>query len=359
MSADSVRCARSLSWRAARGGRKACRTHARSTDASLLLPVQSAGTAFHIIAWPMWDTLGAPFPAHAAVVATADATVVRVNAPGSLQPGAGLDAEGGSVALDRGDVLLLSSALTSGSDLTGTTITSTAPVLVWAGHGATNVPLDTPSADHIEETVPPDAALDTDYFVVRPASETGEGTGSRAYARLLGTADGTTITVDPPVPGVAATLNENQSFTFEYSVDVHVHASQPIALALFMESSTVSGFTDGDPAQSLALPMHQLKQAFDVAVPLDVLPAWADIVAPTGASITLDATPVSGWTAIGDSGWSVAHVPLCCDSAHHARGDRPFTAAVHAYPTDSYASYWYPATMGIDDVLFRDGFELP
>lgn len=332
---------------------------ASAADASLLLPVSSAGTAFHIVVWPGWkpDHAADAYPAHVAVVATADDTVVHVDAPGTLEPGVGLDATGGSVDLDRGDVLLLSGELDSASDLTGSRITSSAPVIVWAGHGATEIPSGIPFADHTEEIVPPDTALDTDYLVARPVDASGDGVGSRVFVRVLATADGTTIELDPTVPGVPATLDENAVITFETPSDLRLHASHPVAVALFMEGSEATATGAGDPSQSVALAAHQLKSSFDFAAPLKAAPATLDLVAPTGAHVIVDAAGVTGWTPIGNSGWSVAHVALCCSMSHHASGDQPFTGAVHAYPDGSSASYWYPATLGIDGAFFRDGFE--
>jgi hypothetical protein len=308
------------------------------------------------VAWPTW-TGGTIYPAHVAVVATIDATVVTVNAPGSMQPGAGLDANGGLAALNRGDVLLISSTLVDGSDLSGATITSSHPVLVWSGHGATNVPAGTPFADHLEETVVPDNALDTDYLIVRPSSASGTGTGAHAYLAVLGTVDGTALTMDPPLAGFANVVDAGAKVTGEIAEDHHLHADHPVVVAQFMEGSLAQDFTDGDPSQTFALSMHAGRRTIDFDTSLEWAPATADVVAPTGSQITLDTTLVSSWTAIGSSGWSVAHVPLCCTLAHHATGDHPFHIAVHAYPVNSGASYWFPAALGTDDRIFANGFE--
>ena len=332
-------------------------TAANTADASLLLPVESAGRAFHIVTWPTWTGGATQYPAHVAIVATVDATVVTVAAPGSMQAGAGLDANGGLAALNRGDVLLISSTLVDGSDLSGTTITSSYPVLVWSGHAAAAVPSGTPFADHLEETVAPDSALDTDYLIVRPANASGIGTGTRAYVSLLGTVDGTGLTFDPPLAGFASALDAGAKATGEITGDHHLHADHPVVVAQFMEGSMAPDFTDGDPSQTFALSMHAGKRRIDFVAPLEWAPVTADVVAPTGSQVTLDAAPVTGWSAIGSSGWSVAHVPICCTYAHHATGDHPFHIVVHAYPADSGASYWLPAALGTDDRVFADGFE--
>src|SRR6185312_7970961 len=134
--------------------------YAYSGDASLLIPPLSAGVAYRLVSWPTWNGGGTQYPGYVAVVATVAGTTVQVAAQGTLEPGAGLNANGGSVVLGQGDVLLVSSALDAvpdgyGSDLSGTLITSSAPVLVWTGHVGTFIPAGTGYADHLEEILPP------------------------------------------------------------------------------------------------------------------------------------------------------------------------------------------------------------
>jgi hypothetical protein len=124
-----------------------------------------------------------------------------------------------------------------------------------------------------------------------------------------------------------------------------------------MEGADTAGFNGlGDPAQSIAIPTSQGKRSIDFLAPSQFAPIWAQLVAPTGATISIDATTVSGWTAIGTSGFSVTRFAVCgCTDVHHAVGNQPFTLSVHAYP--QYTSYWYPGSLGIDDDIFKDGFE--
>jgi hypothetical protein len=48
-------------------------------------------------------------------------------------------------------------------------------------------------------------------------------------------------------------------------------------------------------------------------------------------------------------------VPLSAANVHHAIGNRPFTLSVYSYPM--YTSYWYPASLGLGDIIFSDGFQ--
>ena len=76
------------------------------------------------------------------------------------------------------------------------------------------------------------------------------------------------------------------------------------------------------------------------------------MVAPASATITVDGSVVTGWTAISGSGYSVALVSLSGVDVHHATGNRPFTLSVYSYQT--YTSYWYPASLWLDDIIFDD-----
>lgn len=331
-----------------------------SNDASLLIPVQSAGKSYRIVAWPTWaaDT---QLPGYAAVVATAASTTVQVTAPGVIQPGAGLNANGGTVNLDRGDVLLISSALNAapsayGADLSGTLITSTRPVLVWTGHAGSNINAGTAFADHLEETLPPTSAWGDDYFIVRPGDASGLGTGSRMFVKVVGMSNGTTLSTNPLIGGVPSNLDAGQTAVFETTVDFRLQGSNPLGVGLFMEGSQAAGFTGGDPSQSIPVATDRGKRSVDFIAPTNLAPVWAQLVAPTGAAISVDSVPATGWTAIGSSGYSVTRVPLCCTQKHHASGDLPFTISIHAYPGDD-TSYWYPGSLGIEDGIFRDGFE--
>jgi hypothetical protein len=333
-----------------------------SNDASLLLPVQSAGKSYRVVSWPSWGANNISYPGNIAVVATAAGTSVQVVAPGTMQPGTGLGftTNGGTVTLNQGDVLLIASTADAansayGSDLTGTTITSSAPVLVWSGHSGTQIPAVTGFADHMEESLPPLAALSNDYFIVRPGVPAAD-TGSKFEVKIVGTVNATTLTFNPAISGAPSSIGAGASATFEASTDFHLQASHPVVVGTFMEGG--QGFTSGvgDPSESMPIPTNQAIKSITFIAPTNLAPIYAQLVAPTNATIVVDSNVATGWTAIGSSGYSTTHVTLCCTDAHQASGDKPFTVSVYAYPAGN-TSYWYPGSLGIDDDIFRNGFE--
>lgn len=334
-----------------------------SSDASLLLPVSTAGTSYQAVVWPTWGyAVAGNYPGNIAIVATAPSTTVQVIAAGGIQPGAGLGANGGTVVLDMGEMLLIASALDAGvlgygSDLSGTRIVSDQPILVWTGHAGAFIDPDTGFADHLEESLLPTSALDREYFIVRPGDATGTGTGTRHMVKLVGTVDGTALVVQPAIAGVPTALNAGQAAVFEAAADFHLQASHPLVVGTFMEGSQTVGFTGGDPSQSMPIGTSRAAASSDFTAPSDFAPVWAQLVAPTGSTITVDGALVSNWTAIGATGYSVARASLCCTDAHRAVGNQPFLLSVHAYPAAGGGSFWYPAYIGPSDVIFDNGFE--
>ena len=331
-------------------------------DASLLLAATSAGTEFRALTWPTWNSGSAQETGHVAVIGLAGASAtVTVSAAGTIQPGAGLTSSGGTVSLGQSEVLLIASAADAppsgtGSDLSGLSISSTAPVLVFSGHAEAQVPNNVSYTDHLEEVVLPNSALGQHYFVVRPGNPTGAPTGAAHLVKIASTAvDDTHLTTNPVIAGAPATLPAGAVVMFPATADFELQTDRPVAVATFMEGGSAFGSSGpGDPAQSIVVPWNQARRSIDFAAPASIGPAWAQIVARSGATILLDGSPVTGWTAIGSSGYVTANVALCCSDAHHAAGNRAFTLSVYSYP--DFAAYWYPAAIGFEEI-FADGFD--
>jgi hypothetical protein len=331
---------------------------AQSSDATLLMPVQNSGTSFFANTWPEWDFFGTDLPAQVGIVATQATTTVQVTAQ-NLQSGAGLTSTGGSVVMDAGDVLILSSTLTPSVDISGTQISSSAPVVVFAAHAGTFVPSNTGYGDHLEDLLQPTSEIGEDYLLLRPSDPSG-GNGAKEYVKLTGTIDNTNLIFDPTPGGAPTSLNAGVSYAFEATADVHIAADHPIVVSQFMEGSSafVGNINNlGDPSQLTSIPSNRGALAIDFIAPSAFASIYAQVIAPTGAVVTIDSSPVSGWQAIGSSGYSGANVLLCCTDVHHASATQPMTLSVYAYPSSSSTSFWYAAGWGPSDDIFGDGFE--
>jgi len=152
-------------------------------------------------------------------------------------------------------------------------------------------------------------------------------------------------------------LQAGASTTFEATADFRLQTSQPVVVATFMEGSQAIGFDNaGDPAQSVPIPLSQARTVVDFVASPALAPAFAQLIAPSDATVIVDGAAATGWTAIGSSGYSTTNVPVCCTDTHRAVSNgKPFLLSVYSYPL--YTSYWYPAFLGAGDVIFADGFD--
>jgi hypothetical protein len=331
-----------------------------SNDGSLLFPVARADTAFRILAWPTMNLKGTQYPGYAAIVATEDATTVQIQATSNVVlPGAGLGGLGGTVSIDRGDVLFVASVHDapvgdSGSDLSGTTINSDRPVLVMAGHALAGVPsASTAFADHLEGSLPPHSLWGTRYIVARPESPNGIPSDARHVVRI--TANNTVnLSTDPAVPGVPPSISAGQVAELEAAVDFILEADGPILVASYMEGGEVFG-GPGDPAMAFVVPVSLAHREGAFSTPLAIGAGIATLSAPTGSTVYIDGDLVSGWSTVGNSDFSIARVALCCTDVHEVTGSEPVSVSVYSYPDDS--SFYYPAGFRLEDILFSDRFE--
>jgi hypothetical protein len=112
-------------------------------------------------------------------------------------PGVSSAAAGSKVdyLLQAGEVL----QLTQAQELTGSPIQSDKPVGLFAGHQCTNTPSNGPYCDHAEQQIPAVRALGHEYAVVHHRARTAHAESPRY--RLVGAADGTTLSWEPDVGG--------------------------------------------------------------------------------------------------------------------------------------------------------------
>ena len=345
-------------------------TYSYTNDASLLLPVNAMTQKYYVVAGATWDV----YTGTVAVVATTSGTKVTYSGGGTIIAGGGLAATGGtSTTLNAGDVLEISAAANGsasafGADQSGAYVTATGgPIEVFGGVDCTNMPAAVQYCDHIEEIVLPLETLRSDYLVVRPQNDYAT---PQQYVKIVGTANGTTLTYDPAIAGAPATLNAGQSSFFQATVDFHVTASQPIAVGQFMEGQNNFGGTCfnsqnnalncGDPAESVAVATAQFRDAYQFISPPTYNENYVSIIAPNGASVTVNGTAYTQTSAnshaIGSaSGYWTNPVRLCggggaaCSSTsgvNSASSSQPFGIEVYGY--GAYTSYMYPGGLNLN-----------
>jgi IgGFc binding protein len=318
-----------------------------SNDASLLLPV-NAWSGNHVVAsWPTWNG----WPSLLTVTAATDNTAVEILSKANTNGGDGAMPFTAGVAqtvvLNKGDVIEL---LSPSGDLTGSRVTSDKPVEVLAGHYCTQVPIGTPTCDHLEEIMFPVETLATRY-IVAANSLPGAATPRSYVVRVVATTANTQVTFDPALATGPVTLAAAGDF-YELPIDAVdrlISGNQKILVAQYMVGSEYpGGNSDGDPSMALAVPVAQYRRDYQFVAPVSYATNYVNITAATGAAIMLDGQPVplTAFSVIGTSGFSVARIalPRVADATHRASSDQPFGNSVYGYGSDT--SYWYPG--GLD-----------
>jgi IgGFc binding protein len=326
-----------------------------SNDASLLIPVNALTGNYRVAAWPSFDVE----PGYITVVGTQAGTKVTIGASSALQAGAGITATGGTVTINAGDVLQIASAVnglttspwTYGTDPSGSGVTASAPVEVFGGHACVYIWTPTAACDHIEQIALPLETLRGDYLVTLPYNANGT---PQQYVKIIGTTASTHVTFDPPAVEANQTLQAGTVVTFKTTQNFRVYSTdnppQPFLVAQYMmgEDNFTASDTAGDPSESVAVATAQFRNSYQFVAPANYEQNWVNVMAPTGANITVDGTAVTGFAAIGaSSGYGVQHVALsgANNGVHQASGNVPFGIEVYGY--GSYTSYMYPGGLNL------------
>jgi hypothetical protein len=374
-----------------------------TNDASLLLPLHTLTGNYMASTWPTWGhgtwtqvpLIGADgewsgwSPGFMAVVGTVDGTEVTVTsatytvggAITALAPG-----DSAIVTLDRGDVLQVLSQVpavsaevdfcssmgweqtTEGTcpptlmndceaycsvtdgDLTGTTVSASLPVAVFAGHNCTFMPYYAWACDHLEEMMFPLETWGNDFVMTAPSHPQGTGVVPTMY-RVLAMAPDTTVTFDPAVYATT-TLQAGGLLQFESDQDFRISSGtkQIYVTQTLMGQDYFTSSDSGDPAMGSGVPVFQARSVYTFLTPDTYTYNFVNIIAPTGAVVTLDGIAVEGWTPIGSSGYTVARVPLIPGS-HLAEAEGEIGFGNMAYGYAPYTSYLFPGGMNIEEYV--------
>jgi hypothetical protein len=306
-----------------------------SNDASLLIPTNSLGQDYSVLSWP--QTLASNPPetilnpsspvdlrAYLTVVGTRETTRVTVvpradvvsGGPVAMGHTAGTPIE---VTLGPFDVLNLETG-TQGADFTGSTVISDNPVAVFSGVECADAPNWNDlndrrcCCDHLESQIVPRNTLGRRYVTVHFANRTsavraaGGAVGlvpdEPEFSRVLATAPGetrirTTLPADPANPRGPAlefTLAQGQSRFLRATTHYELEASAPVYVASFMASQLNTGiplqYPGGDPSFVPMPPVEQWRARYVFLTPDKYAFDFVSIVAPIGATVTLDGSPV-------------------------------------------------------------------
>ena len=321
-------------------------------EASLLLPTNALEQSYIAVGYPHYAG-GAGF---IVVVATTDGTTVTTTQ--------------GDVMLDAFDVWTFN----NGSDATGFFVGSDQPVAVFSGTECTFIPgLPWYACDHIEEQVVPLASWGELYVAPRHPHRvpTINPTPEAVYWRVIGAADGMSITLNPPVAngGVVNLASIGDYYEFSTAESFVAESDDPFMLVQYMsgcynviaetgDPNNCSQGATGDPYMIQVTPVEQwltsLPFLTDTSYPRDFVMLMREV----GTTVSIECLGVvddGHFTAIPGTGYEVGFVDLdidgtggegmCVDGQQFLTADAPVGVLVGG--VDWATSYGYPGGMSL------------
>lgn len=325
-----------------------------TSDASLLIPRTSWDVEYDVVGYD-----GSFGEEYVAITAAEDGTEIEILPSRDTLAGGGIPAvaAGGllTLTLDEGDTAVIMSAPQNQSvaeGLSGTIVTSTAPIGVFSGTECSNIPAGIFACDHIEEMLTPTNTAATSVIAARMPPR---GTPVEAMVWEVYAVEDTTVSFEAQadvtgLPAGPVDLVAGQSL--ELSVggtaanpgDFVLDATAPIIVSQYLTGATsvgtlLPGSATGDPAHVVMPGASQLLEAYVVGtVEGNVINHLTITRQSGGAAVTLDgvAVPAADFSAI-TAEWEVARVAVG-EGTHVALSDDPFSVVVSGYNSaNSYA----------------------
>ncbi len=352
-----------------------------SNDTSLLLPKHALGQAYSVLGWRPGHPVPivGPVPeirdrAFITIVGTEPNTTVSVQPTWTIKGNAPITetAPGGTLTLTIGpfDVLnlegvdgLQSDPPTTVGDLSGSTITTSAPVAVFSGVETGQVPVsfDLPTfpgfdpasgsccLDHLEEQLVPNESLGRRYVVGRSPVRSTSNFREPDVIRFVGGDAPSTITTTLPDPAFQSFTLQPGEVKTTYTQEAFVaEGSAPFALAqLLVGMGMIDGPPLGDPSITLVPALEHRVDSLLAVTAASWTETWLVVTLESGTDVTIDGAAPAG-CIVEDAGtlgaqtfesWACP-LPAGLD-AHQIAGSGLVGAVLYGY--SSAASYAAPA----------------
>ncbi|MEQ8848076.1 putative Ig domain-containing protein [Botrimarina sp.] len=313
-----------------------------TADVFLGLPTDILGTAHVVLGYKNLDVTPEVFETfpgtQLAIAASQDGTTVTIT-PTVTTAGftAGMPFP---ITLDAGETFLLQNTAGEPSDLSGTVITSDRPVAVFGGHSAANVPGPAVGfADYLVEQLLPVDQWGTEFLTTPLATRDGGDT-----FRVIASEADTQVSVNGAVVANLGVGEVYETLLFTASL---VTADKPVLVAQYANSAQFDE-TTSDPFMTLVPAIDQFLGGYNVTTNVAGIEAhYLNLVAPVGTTVTLngEAIPADEFTAIADSGFTAATIPVEA-GLHRLSSPQAFGAIVYGFGSDE--SYGYPAGLAVD-----------
>ena len=297
-----------------------------SNDASLLIPTSGLDTRYRVLGWPTANPISFDMPGFAiegipdhsfvTIVGVAPDTAVEVTLGGPIVGGGEVEAApaGQIVRATLGpfDVLNLESDGIPG-DLTGTIVSSSAPVVVFSGGERGIAPIDTEGVtappggavsedvcctDHLEEQVFPTTSWGRDFVVTRsPVRSDHANWVEPDLYRIMADHDGTRVSTTLPAPNDSFVLDANEWRGLSAQSSFILRADGPISIEQLLVSQAWVGSWKaghgGDPSMILFPPAEQHRDHYLFLVPSTFSANYVVVAMPAGTVVELDGRDVN------------------------------------------------------------------
>lgn len=309
-----------------------------STDAYLGLPTDVLGTDYINLGYSNTNVLNAT---QFGIVGTQAGTVVTITP--TAQAGARPAGVPYTITLNQGQTYQLRSTATAPADLSGTLITSTAPIAVFGGHQCANIPAGAVACDHIVEQLPPTTTWGRAFVTMPLASRTAGDT-----FRVLASTNGTVVTLNG---ANVATLNRGQFHERIITVPSRITTNNPVLVAQYSNGTSFDGITS-DPFEMLVPPFEQFLASYTVTTPATGFAInYINLVVPNAAigTVSIDGVPIpaAAFTAIAGTTFSGAQRSITVGT-HNLVGAAPFGTFVYGFANAD--SYGYPGGQAFGEV---------
>lgn len=338
-----------------------------TSDAFLVMPTDVLGNDYYVMTYnsdSRFIANNSKTPSQFVVVAVEDSTLVTIK-PSAPTYFYRMNTQ--NVLLNKGECYLVQALIDEGNtsgDMTGTKITSTKPIAVFAGHQRATVPImvfagGNPSRDCLISQMLPVKAWGKNAFLVPYVQEPDiVATGSDLY-RILAAYDSTRLYIDSSYIGI---LNSGEFIEGSLIAPAFVFADKPIMVGQFKKTSKDGGdMAISDPFFMIMPPKEQFMNSYRIInsqsymLDFDMFPPtyskvfikqYIGIVIPDSSkrTVKIDGTSVDPrlFLRIPYSSFSYANVPVN-DGVHEVEADDKFGITIYGY---GYAnSYGYTGGM--------------
>jgi hypothetical protein len=293
-----------------------------TTDMSYLIDGSKLGTSYVTASYASASTGSEQI----SVQAITNGTTVTITPAGGTAPV--------NVTLNAGQTYMYSRT----ASLTGSTVTSSAPVAVFSGNSCSNIPSGNNYCDHIDEQMVSVDQLSTSYLLGKTPRT---GTGGDVY-RVVASENGTTVTANG---ALVATLDKGQFYEGRITSGVDIETSKPVLVAQYLIGQTQAN-ANTDPAMTIVPGQDQWLNSYVFATPSGTANFPTDIISLIVKTSTLsslmvagNAANTTGFLALGSTGYSYGNIDVSNTSGPFSiTAADPFQLLVSGY--DNYDSYF-------------------